>query len=60
VLLYDILSYLTFEGVNLCEQLELAMQQQGSDLKPYLRRLHLVSYNSTQDVMHFIGAVLVM
>lgn len=42
VLSYDIVSYLTFEGVNLCEQLELTSRQQGSDLKPYLRRIHLV------------------
>ena len=42
VLCYDIISYLTFEGVNLCEQLELTSRQQGTDLKPYLRRIHLV------------------
>lgn len=42
VLSFDIVSYLTFEGVNLCEQLELTSRQQGTDLKPYLRRIHLV------------------
>lgn len=42
VLSYDIIGYLTFEGVNLCEQLELTSRQQGADLKPYLRRIHLV------------------
>lgn len=42
VLSFDIVSYLTFEGVNLCEQLELTSRQQGADLKPYLRRIHLV------------------
>lgn len=42
VLSYDIVSYLTFEGVNLCEQLELMSRQKGIDLKPYLRRIHLV------------------
>jgi len=42
VLCFDIVSYLTYEGVNLCEQLELISRQQGADLKPYLRRIHLV------------------
>lgn len=42
VLSFDVISYLTFEGVNLCEQLELTSRQQGADLKPYLRRIHLV------------------
>lgn len=42
VLCFDIISYLTYEGVNLCEQLELVSRQQGADLKPYLRRIHLV------------------
>lgn len=42
ILTYDVLSYLTYEGVSLCEQLELNAQQEGSDLQPYLRRMHLV------------------
>lgn len=42
VLCFDIISYLTCEGVSLCEQLELISRQQGGDLKPYLRRIHLV------------------
>ncbi|XP_053625997.1 protein timeless isoform X2 [Plodia interpunctella] len=42
VLSYDIVSYLTAEGVNLCEQFELAIKLDGNDLKPSLRRLHLV------------------
>lgn len=42
VLTYDILSYLTAEGVNLCEQFELSMKLDGNDLKPSIRRLHLV------------------
>ncbi|XP_013200570.1 protein timeless [Amyelois transitella] len=42
VLTYDIVSYLTAEGVNLCEQFELAIKLDGNDLKPSLRRLHLV------------------
>ncbi|XP_070496942.1 protein timeless isoform X3 [Chironomus tepperi] len=42
VLCFDIVSYLTYEGVNICEQLELISRQQGADLKPYLRRIHLV------------------
>lgn len=42
VLSYDIISYLTYEGVTLCEQIELGSQQGGTDIKPYLRRIHLV------------------
>lgn len=42
VLSFDVISYLTFEGVHLCEQLELTSRQEGTDLKPYLRRIHLV------------------
>lgn len=42
VLTFDVISYLTYEGVTLCEQLELNSRQEGSDLKPYLRRMHLV------------------
>lgn len=42
VLSFEVISYLTFEGVNLCEQLELTSRQQRADLKPYLRRIHLV------------------
>ncbi|XP_050321701.1 protein timeless isoform X1 [Bactrocera neohumeralis] len=42
VLTFDVISYLTYEGVSLCEQLELNSRQEGSDLKPYLRRMHLV------------------
>lgn len=42
VLSFEVISYLTYEGVNLCEQLELTSRQKGTDLKPYLRRIHLV------------------
>nr|QNI60324.1 timeless [Grapholita molesta] len=42
VLSFDIVSYLTAEGVNLCEQFELAVKLDGNDLKPSSRRLHLV------------------
>ncbi|CAB3249938.1 unnamed protein product [Arctia plantaginis] len=42
VLSFDIISYLTAEGVNLCEQFELAIKLDGNDLKPNIRRLHLV------------------
>lgn len=42
ILTFNVISYLTYEGVMLCEQLELNSRQEGSDLKPYLRRLHLV------------------
>lgn len=42
VLSFEIVSYLTYEGVKLCEELEVARQQPGSDLTPCLRRMHLV------------------
>uniref|UniRef100_A0A6B2E730 Putative dna topoisomerase i-interacting protein n=1 Tax=Phlebotomus kandelakii TaxID=1109342 RepID=A0A6B2E730_9DIPT len=42
VLSFEIVSYLTYEGVSLCEQLDLATKQQSPDLKPCLRRMHLV------------------
>ncbi|XP_046805071.1 protein timeless isoform X1 [Lucilia cuprina] len=42
ILTFDVISYLTYEGVMLCEQLELNSRQEGSDLKPYLRRMHLL------------------
>lgn len=44
VLSYDIISYLTYEGVNLCEELDMLTNQEGLDNKSCLRRLHLVSY----------------
>lgn len=40
---FEMVSYLTAEGVNLCEQFELALKLDGNDLKPSIRRLHLVS-----------------
>lgn len=42
VLSIDILAYLTYEGVRLFEELELACRQRTVDLKPPLRRMHLV------------------
>ncbi|XP_034473060.1 protein timeless isoform X2 [Drosophila innubila] len=42
ILTYDVLSYLTYEGVSLCEQMEMNARQEGNDLKPNLRRMHLV------------------
>lgn len=42
VLSFNIVSYLTYEGVNLCEQLELMSRRNSMDVKPSLRRLHLV------------------
>lgn len=50
VLSFDIVSYLTAEGVNLCEQFELAIKLDGNDLKPSIRRLHLVNIISTCSV----------
>ncbi|XP_039278663.1 protein timeless [Nilaparvata lugens] len=42
VLSYETVSYLTFEGVNLCEQLEISKQQPEANLSPFIRRIHLV------------------
>uniref|UniRef100_A0A182K6R2 Timeless n=1 Tax=Anopheles christyi TaxID=43041 RepID=A0A182K6R2_9DIPT len=42
VLSYDIISYLTYEGVMLCEQLEQTSRATETDIKPCLRRIHLV------------------
>uniref|UniRef100_A0A1I8Q7X9 Timeless n=1 Tax=Stomoxys calcitrans TaxID=35570 RepID=A0A1I8Q7X9_STOCA len=42
ILTFDVISYLAYEGVMLCEQLELNSRQEGSDPNPYLRRMHLV------------------
>ncbi|KAL1124145.1 hypothetical protein AAG570_001915, partial [Ranatra chinensis] len=42
VLSFDVVSYLTFEGVNLCEQFELAKLRSDCDMTPCLRRMHLV------------------
>ena len=38
----ETLTYLIFEGVNFCEEFELALREHKSDLKPHLRRLHLL------------------
>ncbi|XP_058060672.1 protein timeless [Anopheles bellator] len=42
VLNIDIISYLTYEGVMLCEQLEQLSRVTETDIKPCLRRIHLV------------------
>uniref|UniRef100_A0A2M4BA25 Putative dna topoisomerase i-interacting protein n=1 Tax=Anopheles marajoara TaxID=58244 RepID=A0A2M4BA25_9DIPT len=42
VLSFDIISYLTYEGVMLCEQLEQLSRAAETDIKPCLRRIHLV------------------
>ncbi|KAK9754625.1 Timeless PAB domain [Popillia japonica] len=42
VLSYEIISYLTFQGVWLFEELEISCKIPDIDLKPCLRRLHLV------------------
>lgn len=42
VLSYEVLSYLTYEGVNLCEQIQLDAKIPGTDLRPLLRSMHLV------------------
>lgn len=49
VLSYDIISYLTYEAVSLCEELELLTSHDGNDVlvKPCLRRMHLVNLTDT-------------
>lgn len=54
VLSYDIISYLTYEGVNLCEELNMLTSQEGLDNKSCLRRLHLVSNRLHRILIHFM------
>jgi len=42
VISFRTLSYLTYEGVELLETLELAHREQRSDINPHLRKMHLV------------------
>lgn len=42
VMSFDIISYLAYEGVMLCEQLEQLKREPHTDLMPCLRRIHLV------------------
>lgn len=44
VLSYDILTFLIFQGVWMCEELQIYCRDGKVILKPCLRRLHLVSY----------------
>ncbi|KAJ0181807.1 hypothetical protein K1T71_002529 [Dendrolimus kikuchii] len=53
VLSYDIVSYLTAEGVSLCEQFELAVKLDGNDLTPNIRRIHLV-VTAIRELVHGI------
>nr|UQF78881.1 timeless [Gampsocleis gratiosa] len=53
VLCFDIISYLIYEGVSLCEELELSKQQKDNDVTPCLRRMHLV----VTAIREFIQAV---
>lgn len=45
VLSQDIFNYLVFQGIWIYEELEISYMIPGIDLKPCLRRLHLVSTN---------------
>ncbi|XP_076312496.1 protein timeless-like [Tachypleus tridentatus] len=42
ILSVEIIGYLTFEGVSMCEELQLLYKSQQFDLKPILRRMHLL------------------
>lgn len=46
VLSYDVLSYLAYEGVNLCEEFEQNSSQDGLDIKPCFQKMHLVKKKS--------------
>ncbi|KAI5743461.1 hypothetical protein M8J77_018476 [Diaphorina citri] len=53
VISFDIISYLSFEGINLCEHLQIVKQHKGINLDPYVRRLHLV-VTSIKEILHTI------
>uniref|UniRef100_A0A8D8UQR2 Protein timeless n=1 Tax=Cacopsylla melanoneura TaxID=428564 RepID=A0A8D8UQR2_9HEMI len=53
VISFDILSYLTFEGVNLCEQLQIVKLHKDINFDPYVRRIHLV-VTSIKEILHTI------
>lgn len=42
ILSYDLISYLTYEGVHLCEELEVTKLHVGENLTITLRKLYLV------------------
>ncbi|XP_073987080.1 timeless isoform X2 [Rhodnius prolixus] len=42
VLTFDVVSFITYEGVALCEQFELSKLQSEFDMTPCLRKIHLV------------------
>ncbi|XP_022248299.1 protein timeless-like [Limulus polyphemus] len=42
ILSVEIIGYLTFEGVSMCEELQLLYKSQQIDLRPLLRRMHLL------------------
>ncbi|KAI5641514.1 timeless protein domain-containing protein [Phthorimaea operculella] len=53
VLSYDVITFLSAEGVNLCEQFELAVKLDENNLKPSIRRLHLV-VTAVREFVHAI------
>lgn len=53
ILSFEIVSYLTYEGVHLCEQIQLLSRTQSSELKPSLRRMHLVGFIFTLPLISF-------
>lgn len=54
VLSYDVLTYLAYEGVNLCEEFELNCSQDGLDLKPCFQKMHLVINERIQCVLGLV------
>lgn len=65
VLSLGIISYLTYEGVSLSEELTLLLAQEDADTRSVLRRLHLVvtaiqEYLQTLDSFKRIGLLSVV
>ncbi|KAK9509951.1 hypothetical protein O3M35_004833 [Rhynocoris fuscipes] len=53
VLSFDIVSFITYEGVSLCEQFELAKLHSEYDMTSYLRKIHLV-VTAIREIIHTI------
>lgn len=55
VLSLDLISFLTYEGANLCEQFELVKTQTEYDFSPYLIKIHLI-VTSIRELLQAISA----
>lgn len=59
VLSYDVLAYLAYEGVNLCEEFELNASQDGLDLKPCFQKMHLVKNKHSSPVSFVLCSIFI-